>query len=106
MVMNNTPDFRFEILSLPEIVKHYKAYHKHHFAEDWTIVHIKTYLKKILCDILYFSSHIEIKLEPERHREIISRLARSKTDVSFSLMISREEGCISENSRCAVYFNQ
>ena len=34
IVMRNTPDFRFEILSLPEIVKYYKAYHKHHFAED------------------------------------------------------------------------
>ena len=34
MVMKNTPDFRFEIPSLPEIVKPYKAYHKHYFAED------------------------------------------------------------------------
>ena len=34
IVMKNTPDFRFEILSLPEIVKHYKAYHKHYFADD------------------------------------------------------------------------
>ena len=33
IVMKNTPDFRFEILSLPEIVKHYKAYHKHYFTE-------------------------------------------------------------------------
>ena len=32
--MKNTPDFRFEIPSLLEIVKHYKAYHKHYFAED------------------------------------------------------------------------
>ena len=78
-------------------------------------MHIKTYLKKILRDILYFSLcyrttihwrnyvDIQIKLEPERHRGIVSRLARSKTDVSFFLMISCEEGCIPENSRCAAY---
>ena len=34
IVMKTTPDFRFEIPPLPEIVKHYKAYHKHYFAED------------------------------------------------------------------------
>ena len=33
IVMKNIPDFRFEILSLPEIIKHYKAYYKSHFAE-------------------------------------------------------------------------
>ena len=33
IVMKNTPDFRFEILSLPEIVKHHKAYDKHYFTE-------------------------------------------------------------------------
>ena len=34
IVMKNIPDFRFEIPSLPEIVKHYKAYNKHYFAEN------------------------------------------------------------------------
>ena len=32
--MKNIPDVWFEIPSLPEIVKHYKAYDKHYFAED------------------------------------------------------------------------
>ena len=34
IVMKSTPGFRFEIPSLPEIVKHYKAYHKHYFTEN------------------------------------------------------------------------